>query len=197
MLGFVLVYQEHLSSLKIILSFGSMLQLLSLFSIVPILALPIRLGDYGRSVEQLVASKQFSARVMYLMIALLSYFLGSLMNIAAIPMMYQSVHRLIERSHVGEKQKFLTKSIITGYAMPLIWSPVAFTLSLVGVLLSLLLHKFTPHQTSTGLVLSYGLNQREVAEAKDVDVTSAVMTPEPRVHGLWHILLGILFLSLP
>lgn len=213
--GGLLVGQQHFTIAQILLSFGSMLQLLSLFSVVPILALPIQIGNYQRSVQRFVGVKILPARVMYFTIELLSYILGSLMNIAAIPMMYQSVRQLVEESNVAEEQQFLTKSIITGYAMPLIWSPVAavvaavvsvtrvswvsilpisFALSLVGLGLSMALHKFTLKHTDSIPKHSDSI-QEPFVNPKTNHPTSLQRLGSgnsgQKLHGLWNILLGI------
>ncbi|MBX5435880.1 MAG: hypothetical protein IRZ33_01530 [Alicyclobacillaceae bacterium] len=123
--GTALVWTGHPGPRSVIQSFGSMLNLLSLFSVVPILAIPIVAGDYQQAVERLFEGRHLSPRRLYLTIAGLSYLLASLMNIAAIPMMYQSVARLVEQRRIPEPTRFLMSSIVVGYAMPLAWSPIA------------------------------------------------------------------------
>ncbi len=125
-IGIALLYSGgHIHWSSFVDSFGSMLSLLSLFSIVPILALPIVVGNYQRSVESFLNQRNPSPKGLYITINALSYLLATLMNIAAIPMMYQAVTGYVKKRAIENPARFLITSIVTGYAMPLSWSPVA------------------------------------------------------------------------
>jgi len=205
--GFVFAVQSGSSPLHIFQSFGSMLSLLSLFSIVPLLAIPVKIGGYQHTVEYLLARRQLSQRKLYLTIGALSYLLGSLMNIAAIPMMYHSVNRVVDRPDIRNPKRFLVQSIVIGYAMPLTWSPVAavvaavvgatsvswlavlpitLALSLAGLLLGFLL--FFGLQSTNPSTLDAPSSSRISATLEPAELLD---TSAPKRRGIWQIGLAV------
>ncbi|MCL6453289.1 MAG: hypothetical protein K6T78_06605 [Alicyclobacillus sp.] len=129
--GGVVAVESRLSAALIFHSFGSMLSLLSLFSMAPVLAIPVTVGGYGQTVASTLGGRRLSGGRLYLTVSTLSYLLGSMMNVAAIPMMYHSVKDVVERSVATKPQRFLIQSVVTGYAMPLTWSPVSAVVAAV------------------------------------------------------------------
>lgn len=111
--------------------FGDLSGLLALFSIVPVLAIPVRLGRYERSVERLLlAGPALTPRYLFCVIAGLAYLMASLMNVAVIPLLYHTTEPLI-RVRVRSPRRFILESIVCGYATALTWSPVAAVVAAV------------------------------------------------------------------
>lgn len=89
--GAILLAMSGASWTDYILGFGSMLNVLSLFVLIPMIALPIELGHYAVRVQAILYSKVQHSGTLYCITSLLSYILSSFMNLATLPMMYHSI----------------------------------------------------------------------------------------------------------
>ncbi|MDQ0189957.1 hypothetical protein JI721_04830 [Alicyclobacillus cycloheptanicus] len=201
------LYFAHTSSTSwfhILTSFGSMSSLLCLFAVVPLIAIPVRVGHYEVSVSQVLQKRHLSDRKLYFTISAFAYLLGSLMNIATIPMMYHAVRGVVERSNLRDGKRFLVQSIVTGYAMPLAWSPVtAVVAAVVNVtrVAWLAVLPLTLIISFAGLALSVLLfkGSRGPAfqpESADVYIAAAAESSEEtnaptRGHSIWQIPIAI------
>ncbi len=155
--GFALLILHHDSGMTMVQSFGSMLNLLSLFTAVPLLALPLQSGNYRDAVERLLTGRPLTPRRFQWIVSAVSYLLSILMNIGAIPMMYSIVSRMGERFGQEDSNRFLIPSIVSGYTMPLLWSPVAAVLA--AVVSETKIHWATMFPVSFGLsLLGIGLS---------------------------------------
>ncbi|PTX64669.1 hypothetical protein C8P63_102163 [Melghirimyces profundicolus] len=114
--------------------YGNMLHLLSLFVIIPLLAIPIQLGGYSKIIKRLLHLKVRSQQHLYQLISGSSFFLSCFMNLATLPMMYYSVKDTIDQYPIQSHKRFVSMSIVHGYALPILWTPVA---PIVGVVLDL------------------------------------------------------------
>lgn len=121
-------YQQY------ILSFGKMLDLLSLFALVPIFALPIRLGNYALSVQEVIRKKINNSSQLYWVTSGLSFLLSSFMNVATLPMMYYSIRNSVDLFPIKDKVRFMSRSITRGFCMPLLWAPVT---PIVGIVIEM------------------------------------------------------------
>ncbi|GAB7387797.1 hypothetical protein BSNK01_16340 [Bacillaceae bacterium] len=115
-------------------SFGNMLPLLSLFALIPILALPIKLGNYAQAVQKIIQRKVKRSSHLYMLTSGLSYFLSSFLNLATLPMMYYSIRPAVDLFPIRHKERFLSRSITHGYSMPILWTPVA---PIVGIVIEM------------------------------------------------------------
>ncbi|RYM00272.1 hypothetical protein EWH99_12485 [Sporolactobacillus sp. THM7-7] len=145
--GGLLIVKSSFPLTHLITSFGEMIEMVTLFSLVPILGLPIRIGQYAEEVREKVNQKIKNSRQFYMLTSGVAYFFSSFMNIAALPVTYYSISPSINQYPVPNGKKYLSQSITHGFAMPLLWSPVtpilATVLALTGtqytVILPLLL----------------------------------------------------------
>ncbi|MCL6594452.1 MAG: hypothetical protein K6T31_10780, partial [Alicyclobacillus sp.] len=129
--GLVLARTAHATPVVTWPWFGNLAGLLALFSIVPVLAIPVRLGHYERSVERLLLNgPALTPRYLFCVIAGLAYLMASLMNVAVIPLLYHTTEPLI-RVRVRSPRRFILESIVCGYATALTWSPVAAVVAAV------------------------------------------------------------------
>ncbi|MEB3102424.1 hypothetical protein [Ferviditalea candida] len=117
-----------------ILSFGKMLDLLTLFALVPIFALPIRLGNYALSVQEVIRKKIKKSGQLYWITSGLSFLLSSFMNVATLPMMYYSIKSSVDLFPIKDKVRFMSRSITRGFCMPLLWAPVT---PIVGIVVEM------------------------------------------------------------
>jgi|GEM_PF-1726650 len=130
MLGFAALWKAGVTADVYLSSFGGMLNLLALFAIIPLLAIPIRIGGYGNAIQMMMESKIKSPFHFYRSISLFSYFLSSFMNLAALPLMYYSVNKTVGTLPIRLPTRYASTGIIHGYALPILWSPIA---PIVGV----------------------------------------------------------------
>lgn len=115
-------------------AYGYMLHLLSLFAIIPLLAVPIQLGGYGKAIEHLLRLKVTTQQQLYRLISGFSFFLSSFMNLATLPMMYYSVKESVDPYPMQNRKQFISLGILHGFALPIMWTPVA---PIVGVVFDL------------------------------------------------------------
>lgn len=121
-----------------LLYFDSMIGILSLFFVLPFLNSIIRAGQYDTSLRRLLQNGVKDVHTLYTRSFMISHFLGLFLNIATVSL----VHRTLKPSLSGMKTKmaeiFYTRSILRGYALCLVWSPIE-----IMVIISLDLTGFT------------------------------------------------------
>lgn len=117
-----------------ILSFGPMLNLLCLFMVVPLLAYPIRLGNYASSIQEIIQKKVKNPKQLYMMTSGLSYFFSSFINLASLPMTYHAIKPSLSNYSVANEYRFMSRAITHGFSMPLLWTPVT---PIVGIVIEM------------------------------------------------------------
>ncbi|MCM3733495.1 hypothetical protein M3196_17745 [Fictibacillus nanhaiensis] len=117
-----------------ILSFGPMLNLLCLFMVVPLLAYPIRLGNYASSIQEIISKKVKNPKQLYMMTSGLSYFFSSFINLASLPMTYHAIKPSLSNYSVANEYRFMSRAITHGFSMPLLWTPVT---PIVGIVIEM------------------------------------------------------------
>ena len=169
-LGIMMLATSDVDLEAYLLSFGPMLNLLTLFAIVPILALPIRLGNYQEGMQQLVNKKVKKSGHLYIMTSGVSYFLSIFMNIATLPMTYYSIKPTLNVFPLQNQERFLSRAIIHGFSMPLLWAPVTPIVGIViemnGVSWSSMLPYLIPFSIF-GLLLDWVLGTRLSSKSSD------------------------------
>lgn len=212
--GLLMLIGGGVEAPRYVLAFGKMLNLLSLFALIPILALPIRLGNYGQAVREIIQKKVKQSSQLYMLTSSLSYFLSSFMNLASIPMMYYSIRPSADLFPIQQKERFMSRSVTHGFSMPIIWAPVApivgivvemtgvswgsvlpilLPLSLLGLLLDWL----------TGVLIAskrkkeegYPSPQEWERVRSEISASQAAEAQDRRGGKLWHILLAILLFN--
>lgn len=132
--GVLLLAAHGASWTNYVLGFGSMLNILSLFALIPMIALPIELGQYALKVQAILYSKVKHSGMLYCITSLLSYILSSFMNLATLPMMYHSIHPALQYYPIKQKDRFISRAITHGYSMPILWTPAA---PIVGIIVEM------------------------------------------------------------
>jgi hypothetical protein len=117
-----------------VLGFGGMLNILSLFALLPIIALPVELGRYALRVQSIIQSRIKHSGALYMMTSLMSYLMCSFMNLATLPMVYHMIRPSLDLYPIKDKERFISRGITHSYSMPILWTPVA---SVVGVVVEL------------------------------------------------------------
>ncbi|MFD1956769.1 hypothetical protein ACFSL6_21980 [Paenibacillus thailandensis] len=114
-----------------LLSFGYMLNVLSLFALVPLIAIPLRLGKYERGVQAMIRSRVRHSGALYAVTSSLSYMFCAFMNLAALPMVHQTIRPSLELYPIQDRDRFVSRAITHGYSMPVLWSPLAPIMGIV------------------------------------------------------------------
>ncbi len=193
-------------------AFGEMLNLITLFALIPILALPIKLGKYEYEVEAVIQKKIKSTGQLYMVSSSMSYFLSSFMNLAALPMTYYSISPSVRIFTIKNKERFLSRSITHGFAMPLLWTPVTpivgTVIEMTGVSYSSILPILIP-LSIVGLLLDWAIAHIYAKKSKAIRMEGAASEEIKRsnqevsaskegksIFRLFHILAAIVLLNI-
>lgn len=133
-LGLLLLWKSGAQWHQYITSFGPMLDLLILFSLVPILGIPIKLGEYSESIKTVIHKKVKTTGSLYVLTSGISYFFSIFMNLATLPMTYYSIRPVLNHFPIKQENRFLSRAITRGFAMPLLWAPVT---PIVGIVVEM------------------------------------------------------------
>lgn len=133
LLGVMLLWKSGSYWQHYILSFGPMLDLITLFTLVPILGIPIKLGGYSGGIVTIIQKRIKNSGQLYMITSGISYFFSIFMNLATLPMAYYSIRPALNLFPVENKERFMSRAITRGFAMPLLWAPVT---PIVGIVIS-------------------------------------------------------------
>ncbi len=134
-LGIGLLWNSGSHWSQYILSFGPMLDLLTMFTLIPILGIPIKLGEYGKSIQAIINKNITNSGHLYMFTSGISYFFSIFMNLGTLPMTYYSVRPALDAfPKIAEKDRFMSRAISRGFAMPLLWAPVT---PIVGIVITM------------------------------------------------------------
>jgi hypothetical protein len=133
-IGTWLVLQKGIGLYDYLLTFGDMLYLLSLFAMLPLLAIPIKIGGYDQAIEVLMGRKEKTPFQFYRFITSISFLLSSFLNLATLPIMYHSVKTFAKKIVKSNTDKFIVSSIIHGFTVAVTWTPFS---GVVGVVLEI------------------------------------------------------------
>jgi hypothetical protein len=133
-LGLILLWRSSSDWKHYILSFGPMLDLLTMFTLIPILGIPIKLGGYSGAIQTIIQKKVKTSGRLYIMTSGISYFFSIFMNLATLPMTYYSIRPALGVFPVQNKERFMSRAISRGFAMPLLWAPVT---PIVGIVITM------------------------------------------------------------
>lgn len=111
--------------------FGQMAHLVALFSLVPLLALPVHLGGYGRAMSTLLAGRVSGMGALNRLVSLLAYGCGAFMTMATIPIMFSSLKPVLADLPPEERARFVTVSITSSHVLAMLWSPVSGVLAAI------------------------------------------------------------------
>ncbi|WP_019122323.1 hypothetical protein [Brevibacillus massiliensis] len=117
-----------------ILCFGRMLNILSLFAFIPLIVIPIELGRYAVRVQAIIQQNVKHSGLLYAITSFMAFISSSFMNLAALPMVYQTMRPSVELFPISEKERFLSRSITHGFSMPTMWTPVT---PIVGIVVEM------------------------------------------------------------
>jgi len=122
-----------------ILYFDQMLGLLSLFFVLPFINSIIRVGHYDKNLSILLQDKVTNLGKFYRRSFFVTHILSPLLLIATLPLIKNSLNVTLKELPGDTFNKFCTQSILRGYTLALIWSPMEI---LVGTTLDITKSKY-------------------------------------------------------
>ncbi|MET1248522.1 hypothetical protein ABWW58_07030 [Sporolactobacillus sp. STCC-11] len=206
-MGGIMLIFSHAKATQYITSFGEMIQMVTLFALIPILSLPIRYGHYADEISELIRRKVASRNQFYVLTSLVSFFFSSFMNLGALPLTYHSIAPSTNQFEMMNKKRYLSLAITHGYAMPLLWSPITPIVGTVLYLTNTAYAHVLPYLiilSIAGLVLDWAtsgsaprsMNKARNKAAEEIAVTLASgAVKELRLTRLWQIVGAVLLLN--
>ncbi len=179
LLGIGLLLYSEAAWQHYILSFGPMIDLLTLFTLVPILGIPIKIGDYNESLKIIIQKKVKTTGQLYRLTSGISYFFSIFMNLATLPMTYYSIKPALSYFPIKEENRFMSRAITRGFAMPLLWAPVTPIVGIVVTMTGVSWVSILPYViplSIMGLLIDWTLGQKR-STAK-IEVTKKPATDE-------------------
>ena len=131
--GLLLLLRVDAGWSAVIESFGEMVFVVAFFTVLPIVALPIRAIGYDQNIKSIIILHANTVIKEYGFILALSYFYGIFLNLAAVPMSFRSLQSLLARNNIRHKERFLFYSMSQGFNAPLLWTPFSGMLGVIVV----------------------------------------------------------------
>lgn len=103
------------------------LYLVVMFTLVPLLGIPLQYGGYFESLQGVFRRYVHTNNRFYLLVSLISAFIGVLVNMAVVPL----VHQISLASDKSSNKKLLSAAIGRGFTTSMIWAPTTAAIALV------------------------------------------------------------------
>ncbi|AXF55190.1 hypothetical protein [Salicibibacter kimchii] len=154
------------------LAFGENASILTLFITVPLLSIPIRVGYYLDALDDFYKRRISNANQFYFMSSSTSFLFGVLLNLGALPLLYQMLNTEQNKPLSGK----LRKALLRGYVLAVMWSPYFISMALVISYFDVSWAQIFPFGVIialTGLAVSYGMERERKPsnEFVQMDVT--------------------------
>jgi hypothetical protein len=134
LIGVILLFLHGSPWTNYFYGFGNMLKVLSLFALIPIISIPIVLGNYAIRIQAMIQSKIKDTGLLYMVTSGMAYILSAFMNLATLPMMYRTIRPSLDIYTIQHKERFISRAITHGYSMPTVWTPVT---PIVGIIVEM------------------------------------------------------------
>lgn len=202
--GVTLLIKSNSPLLDYILAFGPMLDLLTMFTLIPILGIPIKLGEYSRSIQVIIRKNVKTSGHLYIITSGISYFFSIFMNLATLPMTYYSIRPALNVFPVQHKERFMTRAISRGFAMPLLWAPVTpivgIVITMTGVSWISILPYVVP-LSILGMLLDWYIGTRKAKKSFSIPIreetaASLEQSEFDRPFRVFHILIAIIIFNI-
>ncbi|WP_102345693.1 hypothetical protein [Bacillus sp. Marseille-P3661] len=123
-IGLVFFVLKDISLMRIPLFMTSTITMLAILFVLPFINSVIIIGRYDRNVNKLLNSRVKSLSELYFRSSLVSFLLGSILNLATIPLIDSVLKKNLKDYPIKLRNKFISSSLLRGYALCLIWSPM-------------------------------------------------------------------------
>ncbi|WP_017727649.1 hypothetical protein [Halalkalibacterium ligniniphilum] len=111
--------------------FSSLTNVLVLIAYAPLISIPVRLGAYPQKIYYFFKPRITSMKGLYAMYSTVTFFLSSIMGVAAIPLSQSTLVNFIKNASEDFQKKFQTLTFVRPYIMTLFWTPVAVAPTIV------------------------------------------------------------------
>lgn len=122
--GLLLYMDSGLSWTKLPYFMNSTIILLVIFYVLPFINSIIVVGRYDQSVNKLLKIRTDHLGQLYYRGSLVSFLLGSFLNIATIPFVEAVLRKNLQSITVKLRHLFISQVMLRGYALSLAWSPM-------------------------------------------------------------------------
>ncbi|SHN86942.1 C4-dicarboxylate ABC transporter [Desulfitobacterium chlororespirans] len=123
--------------------------LVVMFIMVPLMGIPIQHGGYTPALQSLFERHVNSNSRYYLLVSFLSAFIGVLVSLAVVPLVYQ----VCRNSSRSSDHKLLSSAISRGFSTCIIWAPTTAAIALVVQLTGSTWSAFFPLAISCGVIV--------------------------------------------
>lgn len=136
LVGFIIYFFTNpvSSIIELPMYLNSNLLLISLLFFLPFISSVIKVGHYDKSISYLLKIQNKHLGQFYFRISIVSYLLSFVLFFAAIPLIFELVNKNFQNSQLNNqetiKNKFISQSILRGFAISTICSPVAILVAL-------------------------------------------------------------------
>lgn len=124
------------------------LYIVVMFAMVPLLGIPIQYGGYTKALEGVFKRYADSNSRYYLLVSFISAFVGVLVNVAVVPLVYE----ICRASSRSSNKKLLSSAISRGFTTCTIWAPTTAAIALVVQLTGTEWPVFFPFAISFGII---------------------------------------------
>ncbi len=127
---------------------GANLYLVVMFTLVPLLKIPIQYGGYFEALQGFFRRFVNTNSRFYILVSFISAFVGILVNLAVVPL----VHEISKASNLSANKKILSKAITRGFATCTMWSPTMASIALIIHLTGATWYLFFPFAFLSGVI---------------------------------------------
>lgn len=155
------------------------LYLVALFTMVPILSIPIQHGGYYPALQNFFERYVYTSRRYYVMVSFTSAFAGILVNLAIVPLVYQ----IVQASAFSRDKKLMSTAISRGFATCTIWAPTTAAVALVVQLSGASWGTFFPLGILSGVIcgiIGYAMTR---FQENGPGTSGAVKTEDAKTHS--------------
>ncbi|HHV64963.1 MAG TPA: hypothetical protein GXX46_07820 [Peptococcaceae bacterium] len=124
------------------------LYMIVMFSMVPLLRIPIQYGGYFEALQSFFRRFVHSRSRFYLLVSFISAFIGVLVNLAVVPL----VHEISKASDFNANKRLLSSAISRGFCTCTIWAPTMASNALIIQLTGAEWHLFFPFALFSGII---------------------------------------------
>ncbi len=167
---------------------GENLYLVVMFTLVPLLRVPIQFGGYYESLKGFFRRFVHTHTRFYLLVSFIAAFIGILVNLAVVPL----VHEISRASDFSANKRLLSKAITRGFATCTVWAPTMASIALIIQISGAQWHTFLPYGLLCGVLMgAIGFaitmleerNQTVAGGEADTEQRAGDTEPYGRQHG--------------
>lgn len=129
-------------------AFQENIYLVVMFTLVPLLGIPIQHGGYFEALQGLFKRYVYNDSRFYLLVSFVSAFVGVLVNLAVVPLVLQ----ISRASTISSNKKLLSSAIVRGFATCTIWAPTTAAIALIVQLSGASWPLFFPYAILCGII---------------------------------------------